>query len=240
MIALILGTVIMLVIASSFAFLMQHSPGTGGVYTYTREAFGRDHAFLSSWFLCLSYLTIVFLNGTALFIVFRTLTDGVMTTGLHYTVAGHEIYLVEVLVSMVAFAGIGFLFLVAKPFLQKLFSVLAFILLAGVTVSAVFCAPYALSAFRLTPDTAAAPGTYDAILMDIQMPVMDGYAATRAIRALPDPEKASVPILALTANAFAEDVQAAKDAGMQAHIAKPIDLNLLSEALRTVLNKDPK
>ena len=69
--AMAIGTVIMLVIGFNFAFLMQRSPGPGGVYSYTKEVFGRDHAFISSWFLCLSYLTIVFLNGTAMFVVLQ-------------------------------------------------------------------------------------------------------------------------------------------------------------------------
>ena len=83
------------------------------------------------------------------------------------------------------------------------------------------------------------PGTYDAILMDIQMPIMDGYAATRAIRALDNKELADIPILAMTANAFQEDVQAAKEAGMQAHVAKPVDVAVLIKELKTVLKKDP-
>lgn len=58
------------------------------------------------------------------------------------------------------------------------------------------------------------PGDYDAILMDIQMPVMNGYEATRAIRALPDPALAGIPIIAMTANVFQEDVQSARKAGM--------------------------
>jgi CheY-like chemotaxis protein/nitrogen-specific signal transduction histidine kinase len=78
------------------------------------------------------------------------------------------------------------------------------------------------------------PGYYDAVLMDIQMPVMDGYSAARAIRALDNKELADIPILAMTANAFKEDVQAALDAGMQAHIAKPIDIKQLLEELRKV------
>ena len=82
---------------------------------------------------------------------------------------------------------------------------------------------------------ASAHGHYDAILMDIQMPVMDGYEATRAIRALDDEELAGIPILAMTANAFQEDVQAAKEVGMQAHIAKPVDVNVLMEALGAVM-----
>ena len=144
-IAMAVGTVIMLVIAVNFAYLMRRSPGTGGVYSYTKEAFGRDHAFLSSWFLCLSYLTIVFLNGTALFILVRMMTSGLALSGLRYTIAGSEIYLVEVLVSAAAFVGVGFLFIRATPFLQKLFSVLAFVLLGGVIVTACFCVPHVFS-----------------------------------------------------------------------------------------------
>ena len=83
--------------------------------------------------------------------------------------------------------------------------------------------------------SASVPGCYDAILMDIQMPVMDGYEATQAIRSLPDPALAHIPILAMTANAFKEDVQAALDAGMQAHIAKPVDVGMLMKTLTDVL-----
>ncbi|MBQ3334697.1 MAG: amino acid permease [Eubacteriaceae bacterium] len=84
--------------------------------------------------------------------------------------------------------------------------------------------------------TASAPGDYDAILMDIQMPVMDGYEATRAIRGLEDPALADIPIIAMTANAFSEDKKAAEAAGMNGHIAKPIDvpsmMATLAEALK--------
>jgi len=73
------------------------------------------------------------------------------------------------------------------------------------------------------------PGTYDAILMDVQMPVMDGYEATRCIRSGTHPEAGSIPIVALTANAFAEDVQKAIEAGMNTHIAKPVDIKKLRE-----------
>lgn len=83
----------------------------------------------------------------------------------------------------------------------------------------------------------SAPGYYDAVMMDIQMPEMDGYEATRAIRALEDEDLAGVPIIAMTANAFQEDVRAAKEAGMQAHIAKPIDVNVMVETLNEVLGK---
>ena len=82
---------------------------------------------------------------------------------------------------------------------------------------------------------ASEPGYYDAVLMDIQMPVMNGYDATRAIRALPDHELASVPVIAMTANAFTEDVRQAHEAGMNAHIAKPIDLDDMRNTLTEVL-----
>ena len=82
---------------------------------------------------------------------------------------------------------------------------------------------------------ASKPGDYDVILMDIQMPVMNGYEAARAIRALDDPALASIPITAMTANAFAEDIKAAEDAGMNAHIAKPLDVAKMMETLTELL-----
>ena len=82
---------------------------------------------------------------------------------------------------------------------------------------------------------AAAPGWYDLVLMDIQMPGMDGYKATRLIRGLPDRAKAETPIIAMTANAFAEDRRKALDTGMNDHIAKPVSAEKLRETLTEVL-----
>ncbi|NCC44270.1 MAG: response regulator, partial [Clostridia bacterium] len=77
----------------------------------------------------------------------------------------------------------------------------------------------------------APEGTYDVILMDVQMPVMDGYEATKAIRALARTDAKTIPIYAMTANAFTEDVSAALSCGMNGHIAKPIDTQVLYTTL---------
>ena len=83
-------------------------------------------------------------------------------------------------------------------------------------------------------------GTYDMILMDIQMPKMDGYKATQAIRRLPDREKACIPIIAMTANAFEEDKRDAFAAGMNGHIAKPIQVDKLLSTLSEVIRQQEK
>ena len=75
-------------------------------------------------------------------------------------------------------------------------------------------------------------GHFDIILMDIRMPVMDGLNATKLIRGLNRPDAASVPIIALSANAFEEDVKQCLSAGMNAHLAKPVDIDLLKKCLK--------
>lgn len=84
------------------------------------------------------------------------------------------------------------------------------------------------------------PGYYRLILMDVQMPVMDGYEATRTIRKLENPLLASIPILAMTANAFEEDKQEALRSGMNGHIAKPINIEILMKELDKVIQHDGK
>ncbi len=90
----------------------------------------------------------------------------------------------------------------------------------------------AVEAFKNAP-----PGTFDAILMDVQMPVMNGYEATLAIRSLEREDAETIPIIAMTANAFAEDVRDAKDAGMNDHIAKPIDMDIVRKTLYKYLKE---
>lgn len=137
-----IGMLVMLLIASNLSYLMSRNPWTGGLYAYTKEAFGRDHAFLCAWFLCLSYLTIVFLNSTALFLVLRTLFGESVQTGIQYTVAGNRIDLGEVLVSAVATVGVGVLFMVARRTLQRLLTALSVILASGAMLVTLFCVPH--------------------------------------------------------------------------------------------------
>ncbi len=84
---------------------------------------------------------------------------------------------------------------------------------------------------------ASQPGEYDAILMDIRMPVMDGYEATRAIRALDREDAKNIPIIAMSADAFSDDVKRCLDSGMNAHVAKPIDVDEVSQLILKQINK---
>ena len=79
--------------------------------------------------------------------------------------------------------------------------------------------------------------TYDAILMDVMMPVLNGYDATRKIRASSHPEAQSIPVIAMTANAFVKDVQDALDSGMNAHVAKPINMETLKNTLVSCIHR---
>ena len=81
-----------------------------------------------------------------------------------------------------------------------------------------------------------APGEYDAILMDVQMPVMNGYEATEQIRNSKNPLGRTIPIIAMTANAFQEDRERSVQAGMNAHISKPIDMKVLQNVMNKVKN----
>ncbi|OUQ81568.1 ATP-binding protein [Flavonifractor sp. An100] len=102
----------------------------------------------------------------------------------------------------------------------------------GITVTQAVNGAEALRLFE-----EAAPYTFDAILMDMQMPEMDGCEATQAIRRLDRPDAADVPIIAVTANAFAEDIAKTTDAGMNGHISKPIDFQALCQTLQALIQQ---
>ena len=91
----------------------------------------------------------------------------------------------------------------------------------------------AVERFRQNP-----PGRYDAVLMDVQMPVMNGYEAARAIRSLDRPDAKTIPIVAMTANAFADDVKNSMDAGMNAHLSKPINMAVVKETLEKLIHAE--
>ena len=80
----------------------------------------------------------------------------------------------------------------------------------------------------------SAPGDYDMILMDVQMPVMNGYEATRAIRRSSHELAKTIPIIAMTANAFSEDIQHSLAAGMNAHVSKPVEMKVLEKTIRSI------
>ena len=84
------------------------------------------------------------------------------------------------------------------------------------------------------------PGGFDAILMDVMMPVMNGYEATKMIRSLDRADAKTIPIIAMTANAFTEDRLKAKEAGMNEHIAKPVDVELLIKVIHKLLDNSQK
>ena len=83
------------------------------------------------------------------------------------------------------------------------------------------------------------PGDYDMILMDVQMPLMNGYEAARAIRKSSNPDGKAIPIIAMTANAFSDDIRACLNAGMDAHISKPVDMSAFEKTVRS-LREDKK
>lgn len=103
----------------------------------------------------------------------------------------------------------------------------------GACVSIAGDGAQALEAFAKSP-----AGTFDAILMDVMMPKTDGLAATRAIRALDRPDAARIPIIAMTGNAFQEDVQDCLDAGMNAHLAKPIDMTKAGRVIADAMGRN--
>ena len=100
---------------------------------------------------------------------------------------------------------------------------------AGIIVTLAKDGSQALKAFLEKP-----AGSYDMILMDIMMPVMNGYEATKAIRNSKHPMAKTIPIIAMTANAFSEDIQKSFSAGMNAHVSKPVEMKVLGKAIQNI------
>ncbi len=140
----------------------------------------------------------------------ETITDDATPTSEHYEFKGERILLAE-----------------DNPLNQEI--ALELLQSAGLRVDCANDGRQALDIFRRS-----ASGEYALILMDVQMPILDGYEATRAIRASAHPDAESVPILAMTANAFSADILAAREAGMNGHVAKPIDVSILFSAIARI------
>lgn len=136
-IAMLLAAGIMIVIAFNYNFMINHFPIAGGEFTYTQKAFNQNHAFICSWFLGLSYLAIVPLNGTALALIGRNLLNNIFQVGFHYNVAGYDIYLGEIILAVVALVVFAILSIRGVKFTGVFQTVLVFALVAGVVIVAV-------------------------------------------------------------------------------------------------------
>ncbi|MBO4870033.1 MAG: APC family permease [Clostridia bacterium] len=133
-IAMGIAALIMIIIAFNYNFMINRYPVAGGEFTYTQQAFGEKHAFVCSWFLGLSYLAIVPLNGTALALIGRNLLNNVFQVGFHYNVAGYDIYLGEILLAVAALVLFAFLSIRGVKFTGVFQTVLVFALVGGVLI----------------------------------------------------------------------------------------------------------
>ncbi|MBR0227797.1 MAG: amino acid permease [Clostridia bacterium] len=128
-----IGAVIMLLLAANYHFLMNKYPEAGGAYAYTKYIFGYDHGFLNAWFLILTYVAIIWANATALPLIGRNLLGSFFQVGLHYQIAGFDVYMGEVLLAVAALAVAAAVCLFGRS-AGRAQIVLALVLLGGVTV----------------------------------------------------------------------------------------------------------
>ncbi len=141
LVAMAVGVVLMVVLGVNFAVLMKGRLGKGGMYAYTKDAFGRAHAFLCAWFLCLSYISIVFLNATALPLVLRTLFGDVLRRGVVYRIVGHDVFVGETASSIAVLLAVALLLWAKESLARRLQTILACVLLVGSLTAAAVCLP---------------------------------------------------------------------------------------------------
>lgn len=134
LIAMLIASVVMIIIAFNYSFMINHHPVAGGEFTYATQAFGKNHAFVCSWFLGLSYLAIVPLNGTALALIGRNLLGGIFQVGFKYTVAGYDVYFGEICLAVAALVIFAVLSIRGVKFAGIFQTGLAFALVAGVAI----------------------------------------------------------------------------------------------------------
>lgn len=136
-IAMAVAAVIMIIIAFNYNYMINKYPVAGGEFTYTQKALGEKHAFICSWFLGLSYLAIVPLNATALALIGRNLMNNIFQVGFHYTVAGYDIYLGEILLAVAALVIFAVLSIRGVKFTGVFQTGLVFALIGGVAIIAI-------------------------------------------------------------------------------------------------------
>ncbi|MBO6111712.1 MAG: amino acid permease [Lachnospiraceae bacterium] len=134
---MLFGAAIMLLIGVNYHFLMNKYPDVGGTLTYSVEVFGYDHGFLSAWFLILVYIAIMWANATAIVLIFRNLFGSALQIGFHYQVAGYDVYMGEVILTVITILAAGFICIKNKRCAARLQTVLAVSLVAGVFICAV-------------------------------------------------------------------------------------------------------
>ena len=149
-----LSALVMLVIGANYGYLMSRRGGLGGLYAYAKEAFGTDQAFICTWFLLLSYISILFLNATALFVLSRILLRGLLLSTPSYVLGDTRVYLGEVALSVATLLISGLAFMIHKPALQRLQTALAAVLIAGVAAIGCICLPHLDLRIAMEPGTA--------------------------------------------------------------------------------------
>lgn len=132
-IGLALGALVMCLIAFNYHYLINKYPGCGGAYTYTKRCFGYDHGFISAWFLILTYVAIIWANGTALPLIFRTLFGSTFQFGFDYVIAGFHVYFGEILVVILSFL-IGALVCLRRSLAMHTQIIMAILLFSGVVI----------------------------------------------------------------------------------------------------------
>ena len=131
---ILIGALVMLVIGVNYSYLMNRYPDAGGTFSYTKNCFGEDHGFLSSWFMLLVYLAIIWANATAIPLIGRSLIGNLFCFGFHYTVAGYDVYLGEILLSLGSILVFGLFCLRGTRVASLLQTVLALVLIGGVVL----------------------------------------------------------------------------------------------------------
>ena len=133
-IGMLIGTAIMFIIAVNYHYLTNRYPDAGGIFSFTKHVFGYDSGFLSSWFMGLVYLAIIWANATALPLVFRNLFGTMLQFGHLYTIAGYEVYLGEVMLSLLSLAVIGLVCIRGGKVCSVFMTVAALLLAGGIAV----------------------------------------------------------------------------------------------------------